>query len=78
MSDRIQEAYTDGAYHSPANQAYCKEEETDWVLRGIQGRPSRYDLSFYGDGNLVATNAESGFRRGRPRAAIPRRPNGGP
>ena len=58
--DKIAEVYTDGAYHSPENREYCKKEEIDWVLRGIQGKPSRYDLSFDGDGNLAVVNTESG------------------
>jgi hypothetical protein len=62
VSDKIEEVYTDGAYHSPENQEYCKEKNIDWVLRGIQGKPSKYDLSFDADGNMVVVNKESGER----------------
>ena len=58
--DKIEEVYTDGAYHSPGNREYCKGKEIDWVLPGIQGKPSRYDLSFDADGNLTVVNTESG------------------
>jgi hypothetical protein len=58
--DKIEEAYTDGAYHSPDNQEYCKEESIEWVLRGIQGKPSKYDLSFDCSGELVVVNTETG------------------
>jgi hypothetical protein len=60
--DKIEEVYTDGAYHSPENQEYCKEKGIDWVLRGIQGKPSKYDLSFDEEGNMVVVNTESGQR----------------
>jgi hypothetical protein len=60
VSDKIEEVYTDGAYHSPENQEYCKEKNIDWVLRGIQGKPSKYDLSFDADGNMIVVNKESG------------------
>jgi hypothetical protein len=58
--DKIEEVYTDGAYHSPENQEYCKKEEIDWVLGGIQGKPSKYDVSFDEEGNIVVMNTESG------------------
>ena len=58
--DKIEEAYTDGAFHSPGNQEYCKEKNIDWVLRGIQGKPSKYDVSFDGEGNMVVVNTDSG------------------
>jgi hypothetical protein len=60
--DKIEEAYTDGAYHSPYNQEYCRDKEIDWVLGGIQGKPSKYDLLFDSDGNMVVLNKESGQR----------------
>jgi hypothetical protein len=60
VADKIEEAYTDGAYHSPENQEYCKRKGIDWVLRGIQGKPSKYDLSFDVKGNLAVVNTESG------------------
>jgi hypothetical protein len=60
VAGKIEEAYTDGAYHSPDNQKFCKGEEIDWVLRGIQGKPSIYDLSFNEDGELVVQNTQSG------------------
>jgi hypothetical protein len=58
--DKIAAVYTDGAYHSPENQEYCREKEIDWILRGIQGKPPKYDLSFDVEGNLVVVNIESG------------------
>jgi hypothetical protein len=68
VADKIKEVYTDGAYHSPENQEYCKREGIDWVLRGIQGKPSKYDLSFDADGNLVVVNIQSGQKLEAKRA----------
>ena len=58
--DKIEEAHTDGAYHSPENQKFCKQENIDLVLRGIQGKPSIYDLLFDAEGNLIVVNKENG------------------
>jgi len=58
--DKIEEVYTDGAYHSPGNQKYCNEKGIDWVLPGIQGKPSKYDLSFDAAGNLLVVNTLTG------------------
>ena len=58
--DKIEEVYTDGAFHSPENQKYCEKKNIDLVLRGIQGKPSIYDLSFDAEGKLVVVNKESG------------------
>jgi len=60
VAEKIEKAYTDGAYNSPGNQKYCKKENIDWVLGGIQGKPSKYDLSFDSEGNMVVVNKESG------------------
>jgi len=60
--DKIKEVHTDGAFHSPGNQEYCKNNNIDWVLRGIQGTPSIYDLSYDSDGNMVVINKETGER----------------
>jgi hypothetical protein len=68
VEDKIEEVHTDGAYHSPGNQEYCKENQIEWVLRGIQGKASKYDLSFDGDGNMVVVNTESGERLDASRA----------
>jgi hypothetical protein len=59
VGDKIAEAYTDGAYHCPGNQEYCREKEIDWTLRGISGKPSKYELSYSGTGELVVYNRET-------------------
>jgi len=35
VTEKIEEVYTDGAYHSPGNQEYCKGKGIEWVMRGI-------------------------------------------
>ena len=62
VMDKIEEVYTDGAYHSRENQEYCREQGIDWVQGGIQGRPSKYDLSYDAEGNMVVVDKESGER----------------
>lgn len=44
--DKIQAAHADGAYHSPDNQQYCKDNEIDLYLHAIQGAKSRYQFNF--------------------------------
>jgi len=51
---KIQEIFTakteaihaDGAYHSPDNQIFCKEESIELYLHAIQGAKGRYTLDF--------------------------------
>jgi len=56
VTGKIEIANIEGAYHSPENQAYCKENEIDLVLGAIQGKSSRYDLTTDETGNLVVTD----------------------
>ena len=49
----------DGAYHSVDNQDYCKEKGIDLILGAIQGKPSRYDLSYNENGELIITNLQT-------------------
>ena len=48
---KIKKVYADGAYQSPAHNAYC--HGIDMVYTGIQGAPSRYDLEMTPRGLLV-------------------------
>ena len=38
VAEKIEEVYTDGAYHSPGNQEYCKGKGIEWVMRGRHRR----------------------------------------
>jgi len=62
LVDKIEEVYTDGAYHSPDNQEYCRKEGIDWVLGGISGPEPKYEVSYDDKGNMVVINTESGER----------------
>jgi len=52
----IETVNADGAYHSVANQDYCKENDIDLVVSAIQGKPSRYDLATDQNNDLVVTD----------------------
>ena len=40
--DKTEAAHADGAYHSPDNQEFCKDNEINLYLHAIQGAKSRY------------------------------------
>ena len=50
--DKIEAAHADGAYHSPDNQQYCKDNEIGLFLHAIQGAKSRYQFNFTENGVL--------------------------
>ncbi len=53
FTDRTETAHADGAYHSPGNQQFCKEEDINLYLHAIQGAKGRYQFSFNDDGELI-------------------------
>lgn len=59
VTDKIETANADGAYHSVENQEYCSEKEIDFVISAIQGKPSRYDLSLVENGDLIVTDLQT-------------------
>jgi len=50
--DKIEAAHADGAYHSPDNQHFCKDNEIDLYLHAIQGAKGRYQFNFPEEGEL--------------------------
>jgi hypothetical protein len=52
FTDKINAAHADGAYHSPDNQLYCKDNEIALYLHAIQGAKSRYQFNFDENGEL--------------------------
>ncbi len=50
--DKIKDAHADGAYHSPDNQQYCKDNEINLYLHAIQGAKSRYQFNILENGEL--------------------------
>ncbi len=45
LSDKIENAHTDGAYNSEENQTFTKEEDINFYLTGFQGPTGQYDLT---------------------------------
>ena len=56
---KVDQVYLDGAYHSPDNDEFCKDNDIDLVLTGIQGCIPRYDLELTQDG-LIVTDTLTG------------------
>lgn len=50
--DKTKAVHADGAYHSPDNQLFCKNEDIDLYLHAIQGAKGRYQLSLSETGTL--------------------------
>lgn len=50
---------TDGAYQSEANREFAADNLIDFVTSGLQGKPSRYDLTLT-DGNLTVVDKKTG------------------
>lgn len=60
FTGKIENVHADGAYHSPENQQYCKEEEMNLYLTGMHGSEGRYDLELNEMGELIVTDRVSG------------------
>lgn len=52
FTHKIEAAHTDGAYHSPDNQLYCKDNLISLYLHAIQGAKGRYRLDLHQTGEL--------------------------
>ncbi|NEW83478.1 MAG: transposase [Mariniphaga sp.] len=50
--EKIEAAHMDGAYHSPDNQQYCKDNQIDLYLHAIQGPKGRYQFNYLENGEL--------------------------
>jgi hypothetical protein len=59
VTQKIETANTDGAYHSVHNQDYCNKNNIDLIIGAIQGKPSHYDLALYEGDNLVVTDLQT-------------------
>lgn len=57
--DKVENAHTDGAYHSPDNQAFCAEKEINLHLHAIQGAKSRYQLDLSENGELTVLDTKT-------------------
>ena len=50
--EKTEFVHADGAYHSPDNQIYCKDNEIDLYLHAIQGAKGRYQFTVLENGEL--------------------------
>lgn len=50
--DKTEAAHADGAYHSPDNQLFCKDNDISLYLHAIQGAKGRYQFNFQENGEL--------------------------
>jgi len=57
--DKTENVHADGAYHSPDNQQYCKENDIDLHLHAIQGAKGRYQLSVSDDNELLVLDTQT-------------------
>jgi hypothetical protein len=59
ISQKIDSVNSDGAFHSPINQEYCKENKIDFIVGAISGKQSRYDLSLTEDDGLIVIDTQT-------------------
>ena len=65
--DNVREVFTedpeavhaDGAYHSPDNQEFCKDNDIDLYLHAIQGAKGRYEFDFLENGELTVLDTKT-------------------
>lgn len=57
--DKVETLYADGAYQSPDNREFAEENGVEIITSGIQGKPTRYDLSLQGE-ELTVTDKVTG------------------
>lgn len=60
VSDKIETVYADGAYHSPENQNYCKDNDIHLCLQAIQGSRGRYELEMTDDQKIQIKDTLTG------------------
>jgi len=63
-AQKVESVYADGAYQSPANDAFC--QNIDMVFSGLQGFSSKYDLQMTCDGLLVTDTKTGQTYQGKP------------
>jgi hypothetical protein len=60
LRDKIEKVHTDGAYHSPENQEYCKDNKIELITSAIQGAQPRYEFSQEEEtGNILVKDSET-------------------
>lgn len=59
VEDKVEYIHVDGAYHSPANQEFCKENDVTLYLHAIQGAKGRFSFSRNESGDLIVTDTQT-------------------
>lgn len=59
FTEPVENVHTDGAYHSPANQTFCENENIDLLINAIQGAKGRFDLSLGEDNELTIVDTRT-------------------
>jgi hypothetical protein len=57
--DKIEAVHADGAYHSPGNQDFCKNNKINLYLHAIQGAKGRYQFNFLENGELSVLDTDT-------------------
>ncbi len=59
FTTKTKAVHTDGAYHSPENQSFCKENDIELHLHAIQGAKSKYQLEMMENDELSVVDIET-------------------
>lgn len=59
LPDKIENAHADGAYHSPDNQLFCKENFINLYLHAMQGAKGRYAFTQMDNGALIILDTKT-------------------
>ena len=59
FTEKPKAAHADGAYHSPDNQEFCKDNDIDLYLHAIQGAKGRYEFDFSENGELTVLDTKT-------------------
>jgi hypothetical protein len=57
--EKTEAVHADGAYHSPDNQAFCKDEDIELHLHAIQGAKGRYEFEPLENGELIVLDTKT-------------------
>ena len=59
FTKKTEDAHSDGAYHSPDNQKFCKDKNINLYLHAIQGAKGRYSFMPMDNGELTVLDTAS-------------------
>lgn len=57
--NKIETAYSDGAYQSEDNRQYANENDIDFMTGGLQGKQSKFELDLQNDDKLIVTDKKT-------------------